>query len=433
MRPPFYLRQLKLDLEEWIAKGLVPASSREAILASVGGRSGPSLVLILAIFGVILVGAGAMSYVAANWPEMPKLARLAVLFGTMWAAFAAAILCFSSNRALVGQAFVLLGVLMFGANIMLIAQTYNINAHWPDGTLMWGLGALAAAALVPSRAALAAALALGSLWTWQEWNYFGDTLHIPFLFYWAACAALAAWFAWRPGVHLAALALTFWFVINGSSFQKLLGWSDAETETLYIFVPLAVWSVMQVFEEKANAFSRTIGHYAFFIFLVSYALLQIPSNGDHEVSSTWLIFAGLASVVSVGASAVALSRNGATIVDLLGAVFVSATTIAYVSLVKKNDHALDIPYLAFTLIAILWSLGRGVRNDDRFVINLSTVAFGLWVLYVYFDLFNGLMDQAVFFTVGGVLLILLSLALEPLRRRLVSSAKPAAASAGSLS
>jgi uncharacterized membrane protein len=71
-------------------------------------------------------------------------------------------------------------------------------------------------------------------------------------------------------------------------------------------------------------------------------------------------------------------------------------------------------------VIILWSLFRGARMDDRFVVNWSVVAFGLWVLYAYFDLFAGLLDQAIFFTVGGVLLIVLALALEPLRRNLVA-------------
>src|SRR5450432_4116785 len=91
MRPPFYVRQLRLDLEEWIAKGLVPASSRDAILAHAGAGTRTRLDLILAVFGVILIGAGAMSFVAANWQEMGKLSRLIVLFGTMWAAYAIAI------------------------------------------------------------------------------------------------------------------------------------------------------------------------------------------------------------------------------------------------------------------------------------------------------------------------------------------------------
>jgi uncharacterized membrane protein len=65
---------------------------------------------------------------------------------------------------------------------------------------------------------------------------------------------------------------------------------------------------------------------------------------------------------------------------------------------------------------------RGVRLQDRFVINWSTVAFGIWFLYAYFDLFKGLLDQSIFFTVGGILLILISLTLEAVRRRLVTSA-----------
>src|SRR5262245_41800373 len=109
MRPPFYIRQLKQDLEVWIQKGLVPEESREAILESLGaGSSGRRLDVIFAIFGVILIGAGAMSFVAANWADMSKLVRLVVLFGSMWAAYGVAIWFASSGRGAIGQAFVLL-------------------------------------------------------------------------------------------------------------------------------------------------------------------------------------------------------------------------------------------------------------------------------------------------------------------------------------
>ena len=432
MRPPFYLRQLRHDLEEWIAKGLVPASSRDAILASAGAGSGARLDLILAVLGVVLLGAGAMSFVAANWQDMSKLTRLIMLFGAMWAAYAIAIYFLARARDVIGQAFVLLGVLMFGANIMLIAQTYNINAHFPDGVLLWGLGALAAAASVPSRAALAAALVLGAVWTWQEYQYFDVVLHWPFLIYWAACAALAFTFAWRPGVHLTLLAFIFWFALNTEGLAKLLGWSEAESTSIYIFLPLAIWSLLQLFEARGNAFSITTGHYAFFIFLFAYGLLHLPDNGDYSPATSWLIFAVTASLVALAAAAVGVARKALNGVDLLGIAFACITTMAYVFLVKKGNSSLDVPYLAFTLLVILWSVQRGVRTEDRFVINLSMVAFGLWVLYTYFVMFSGLLDQAVFFTAGGILLILLSLGIEGLRRRLVSGAKPVAA-AGSAS
>jgi uncharacterized membrane protein len=428
MRPPFYVRQLRLDLEEWIAKGLVPAASRDAILASVGAGSRTRLDLIFAVFGVILVGAGAMSFVAANWQDMDKLSRLVVLFGTMWAAYAIAIYFLASARDVIGQAFVLLGVLMFGANIMLIAQTYNINAHFPDGTMLWALGALAAAVIAPSRAALAAALALGCVWTWQEYQYFDAVLHIPFLFFWAACAAMAFMFAWRPGVHLTIIAFLFWFVLNTEGMARLFGWGEVESTTIYVFAPLAIWSLMQLFEARGNAFSITGAHYAFFVFLASYAVLHHVDNGGNPPDSSWLIFAITASLIAFAAGIVGVSRKTINGVDLAGIGFACVTTIAYVLMVHKNDEGLDVPYLAFTLIVILWSLQRGVRTEDRFVINLSTVAFGLWVLYVYFVLFSELMDKAVFFVAGGVLLILLGLGLESMRRRLVAS-RPTSATA----
>jgi uncharacterized membrane protein len=429
MRPPFYIRQLKIDLEAWIAKGLVPAGSRDEILASVGaGRSAGRLEAIVAVFGAILIGLGALAFVGANWAAMTKPTRLVVLFGSMWLAYAVALWFCTRGRDVIGQAFVLLGVLLFGTNIWFVAQTYNINSHYPDGTLLWGAGALAAAALVPSRAALAAALAIGGYWTWQETMEFHQVLHAPFLIYWALSAALAWSLNWRPGVHLSALALIFWFVISYEGLQKVLGWSDAEALTIYIFLPLAVWSACQVFESKGNALTLTIGHYAFFVFLGAFALLHVPYiSTPTSVSPAWLVFAAAMSIAALAAVAASLRRKGSTIVDVAGTLFACVVTVGYVMMVQTRGEQFDILSLVATLIVILWSISRGARLEDRFVVNLSFVAFGLWVLYVYFDLFSGLMDQAVFFTVGGVLLILLALGLEGMRRSLI--AKPAEAAA----
>lgn len=423
MRPPFYLRQLKRDLDTWIAKGLVDEENKDAILASVGaGAQTRTLDVILAIFGVILIGAGAMSFVAANWAAMAKLERLIVLFGSMWAAYGVAIWFLNSGRGAIGQAFVLLGAILFGVNIWFIAQTYNLAAHYPDGTLMWGAGALVTAALVPSRAALALALGLGGLWTWQETQYFDNLLHAPFLIYWALCAALAWYLNWRPGVHLSALALLFWLVINYGGLQRLLGWGDAEVLTVYIFLPLALWSVTQILDRDPNGLALSVGHYAFFVFLAAYGFLQAPDNGGQSASSTWFAFAAIATVASVGAVAMGLARKIFTPADIAGTLFACITTIVYVFLARTDGDRYDIIYLVFTLVIIIWSLQRGVRLGDQFVVNLSIVAFGIWFLYAYFDLFSGLMDQSIFFTVGGILLILMSLFLEAMRRRLISSA-----------
>jgi uncharacterized membrane protein len=421
MRPPFYLRQLRRDLDTWIAKGLVDEDNKEAILNSVGaGAQVRTLDVILAVFGVILIGAGAMSFVGANWDAMGKLERLIVLFGSLWAAYGAAIWFLNASRTAVGEALVLLGVILFGVNIHFVAQTYNIQAHYPDGLLLWGLGAIAAAALVPSRGSLALALGLGGWWTFQETFYF-DMLHLPFIAYWAVCAAISWALSWRPGVHLSALTLLGWFLINSENIQQILGWNDVEVLTLYIFIPLAIWSFAQLMDRDANGLALSVGHYAFFVFLIAYGALQIPKNAESATAaSSWLAFASLMTVASVGAVALGFNRKIFTPLDVAGTLFVALTTIAYVFLVRQYGDALDVLYLIFALIVIIWSIQRGVRLQDRFVINWSTVAFGLWFLYAYFDLFEGLLDQSLFFTVGGILLILLSLTLEAMRRRLIA-------------
>ena len=148
------------------------------------------------------------------------------------------------------------------------------------------------------------------------------------------------------------------------------------------------------------------------------------------MDSNDLLLLGLLALaaISIGAVVMSMQKNRATIIDVAGTLFVCLVSFAYVMAVGDNDDSLDVIFLACALVVILWSISRGARMDDRFVINLSTVAFGLWVLYVYFDLFAGLMDQAVFFTVGGILLIALALGLENLRRTLVAGTnKPAIA------
>jgi uncharacterized membrane protein len=423
MRPPFYVTQLKRDLDMWIAQGLVPAENRERILATIAvpttrGR----LESILAIFGAILIGAGALSFVGANWADMSKGARLVVLFGSMWLAYAAAIWALQANRKFIGEALLLLGVLLFGANIWFVAQTYNINSHYPDGSLLWALGALVTALLAPSRAALVAALAIGSLWTVQESTDFDGPLHVQFILFWSVCAAQAAVIQWRPGIHLSALSLILWFVVSNDSLQDLLLWSDAEIASIYVFLPLLVWSVTQIREPGPNGITLMVGHYAFFTFIAAFSVVHLFDGHTVGSSLSWIFFAAVASILTLGAVMLPLQRKGASAMDIAGTFFAIAATIYYVTQTRGEASDTEVPYLICSLVVILWSLSRGARLDDRFVINWSIVAFGGWVLYTYFELFSALMDQAVFFTVGGILLILLALGLEPLRRRLIASA-----------
>jgi uncharacterized membrane protein len=65
----------------------------------------------------------------------------------------------------------LIGTMLFGAGIMLIAQIYHIDEHFPNGILLWSLGALAMAYVLDSTPQLLLCAALFVVWQVIERSY----------------------------------------------------------------------------------------------------------------------------------------------------------------------------------------------------------------------------------------------------------------------
>jgi uncharacterized membrane protein len=210
-----YARRLDRDLARWREAGWISTDGEASIRHDVASRSrSVELAPVLGILGAVLIGFGAMSFVAAHWNEMARLFRLALIFGGLFGAYGLAGLLFDRDHPAFAHAAILTGVGLFGAGIMLIAQMFHISGHAPDAVLTWALGALAASVVLRSNPALALAMLLMGLWTGWE---MGDTnrVHRPFLIGWGAVAAGMLWRGWIPGLHLAAAVLTIWIISLG--------------------------------------------------------------------------------------------------------------------------------------------------------------------------------------------------------------------------
>jgi len=211
----WYRHKLERDLARWQTAGWVSEAGASAIRAELASRrSAFGVAPIFAMLGAVLFGCAVMSFVAAHWTAMSKLARLALLLAGLWGCYGAAFILLRRQLSAFAQAAVLGGIAVYGASIMLIAQMYHMEGNPPDAVLMWALGALLAAVLVPSRPALAASLVLGVVWTAWE-RALAGVPHGEFLALWAAAAVAAAWLGWRPGLHLAAISLVIWLVPLG--------------------------------------------------------------------------------------------------------------------------------------------------------------------------------------------------------------------------
>jgi uncharacterized membrane protein len=119
-------------------------------------------VRIIVTIGAVLVGAGIFSFIAANWLEMTKPIKIGIILISMIVSYGAGwYLKEKSELQKTGDALILLGSIIYGAGIFLVAQMFNIRANWPDGFILWMIGTIAMAFTVESYPLFYLAISLG--------------------------------------------------------------------------------------------------------------------------------------------------------------------------------------------------------------------------------------------------------------------------------
>jgi uncharacterized membrane protein len=210
-----YARRLERDLVRWQDAGWITETGADAIRKDLSkGRRTLGLANALAILAAVLMGFAVMSFVGANWQEMPRILRLGLLIAALWASYGLTAYLDRHGNTGFANAAILLGVSIFGGSIMLISQMYHIDGNPPDAVLLWSAGALVAGALLRSPPSLALAMILVAIWGTMEAGQRGDVFW-AFLGPWALISAAFYWLRWRPGLHLSGLALTGFVVSLG--------------------------------------------------------------------------------------------------------------------------------------------------------------------------------------------------------------------------
>lgn len=101
---------------------------------------------IIVTIGAILVGVGIFSFIAANWQEMTKVVKVLIIVIAMIASYTSGwFLREKWHYEKTGEALLLLGAIIYGAGIFLIAQMFHTRGNWPDGFILWMIGTIAMA------------------------------------------------------------------------------------------------------------------------------------------------------------------------------------------------------------------------------------------------------------------------------------------------
>lgn len=352
-----YAKRLDRDLVRWREAGWIAADGEVAIRRDLAEHSSKlELASALGILGAVLIGFGAMSFVAAHWNEMPRLFRLALIFGGLFGAYGIAGVLFERKHPTFAHAAILAGVALFGAGIMLIAQMFHIEGHPPDAVLTWALGALAAGVILQSNPALALSMLLICLWSGWETSDSGE-VHWAFLIGWGAVTAAIAWQRWVGGLHLAAVAMGVWIV----SLGYLLFDGHAHGVVVGLGLLIAAAGVAApLADERLDSWSTPA---------IAYGMT--------------IAFAGLFALQ-----------------------FVETMPLDYFILLAL-----------LTLALVLGGVGLGLKTRSPALLWLGYAGFSLEVLAIYFKTVGTLLGSSLFFLSAGVLVILLSVVAYRLHAR----------------
>ncbi len=443
-----FRERLAREIPAWIQMGWVTRQNADEILKSVSSAESKSpnkLVFALLILGVILLGAGVVTFFAAHWTGMAKIYKLSLLFGGIWTAYGLAS-WFRENRpdSSIWQAFLLLGVILFGSNIFLIAQIYHLDAHYPNGVLLWAAGALLTAVMMEAQAPIYPAIGLSVLWGGFETLNFDHPFFWQFLILWIVILFPIYKQAWKPAAHAAMIGLLIW------TFMELVHFSFRNPRIATLMIESMFLAYLGLFllgkildsESDPSVLSSPFQRYALSAQLFSLYLLTIPiffeRNWNWELARQaipfngmmpWnLFFLALAGLIMILMIWYRLKRESPGDLSLMGVGYgIIFLVLVLMGLNLMNLNGLEVK-LDGNLIAILfnlvffgglvWLVYYGVRRQETFIVNLSFAFFALTLISRYFDTFWPLLNRSYFFMLGGLILIAGGFFMERQRRKL---------------
>jgi len=400
-----FYRKLKQEAERWQTEGIIASGQKERILEryrraeEIEAKAGSNkLITTISILGAVLVGVGFILFIASNWSEITRAGKLGIIFGALLVSYISGFyLRYESEKyPKIGAALILLGTIIFGAGIFLIAQIYNITVHYPNGPLMWGLAILPLAYLLRFKSVLTLALLVLCVWLGMELTFHMDERFAPL-------AVVVIFF--MSGIML------WWVGHAHKGLEALQGISSP-----YIFIGIVL--------TFASAFILTFidriekwGSWDLMIFYIPITALFVIAATVYaataEKEKGWIIELAVLMLIFAGLFVCAVfypeSLSTKNVLDTY--------TVAAYREISFNRIIFNVIY-ATGIIGIIF---LGYINRSTLYINIGLLFFVLDVIARYFDFFWKLLPRSLFFIGGGLILLTGSVFLERKRRLVLQS------------
>lgn len=383
------------DLEKIYSAGLITAEQRDKIISHFRlNDEGGKFLTIISFIGAILIAAGFILLISANWNDIPAGVKIASGLALMLGAHGYGwwLREVKGHYLKTGEALQLVGSALFLANIALLDQIYHLESRTPNALLLWLCGIVAFPWLLRSRAQLVLCIAAFGIWLGCEVNerdsliYLGDRSQI------LAYALI--------GLNFLGAGL----LMRRTSFAEFsLTLEKVGALSLLFFSYPLTWSSFWSFSDHEGEVCQWIIPV---LALVGSLVVVLGVKNYSALNSQWRrTWAGTLVTISI---------------LLLAAFYLPQT---------RNSHGfsyMDGVYIVASIALFVFCLVQvqvGVFERAKFLVNLAVAIAGLVIISTYFGLFGTMAVTGAMFVMTGVFLIVFGVLLEKKRRKLMAQIK----------
>ena len=368
-------------IRKWLDEGTINQSQAEKMRADLeeykAEHRSKKQVIAFSTIGAILIGIGAILFVASNWEKIGDTVRILLLAGSTVAIhYVGYYLRFENKKyPRLGFALLFLSALFFGVSLFLIAQIYNINANNSSLILIWLLGVLPL--IYGYRSTTVAGLCSLLFYLW-----------------------IGLMYSERNGSNE---------LINILDFYLISG------------IALYLTGILHELSEKVKytaAAFKFMGLQAVLLVLFICTFGSSELKGEEIVPVIYALLGILFLAVLLSESLRVKITNFQTGMSLAVISFLMAgiTLIAIYSPVSKDVYIGFYNIVFLGLLVLL--LYAGYNSEDIGIVNTAMFWFIPLIFARYFDFFWELLPRSFFFMLGGLALLTISVVLERKRREL---------------
>lgn len=386
---------LKKAGNTWVEKEIITSEQLDQIL-NLYPKKEPRL--LLTIFSILLISIGFLTFVFSDWAQVPHFSRILLIVIFMVSLYVAGHILHRKGQHILGITLLLLGFVAFGASLLLTINIYSIIlfSAWPY--VIWSIVALILFMLYEHHWIFVIGIIVTTIGQINSWFFYGS-----FNYFLIAILLLGfAHFVYHRRKRLYSYCFAISYVLQAIVFM------NAQEQSYY-------WLLL----------------YYLMLYGIGYALKRdYLSEPIKQISLASTFIVGMSQTFILHDDIFMRSEIEYSVPFFILWLIVFAS-ITGLKIYKENFDALAnlilylpvfylaIPDILSLLILFSFSLAWiiiGYAREIHFKVYTGSIAFLLSTLTAYIQYAWDTLNKSLFFIIGGILLLVMSLFIERQRR-----------------